>query len=418
MSRLPNRKTKIFRLIARLNTGGPARHVVWLTAGLPPEEFEGVLLCGTVPPGEGDMSYFAAENAVEPLIIPEMSRELSPKDVISLWKVYRQLRRVKPDIIHTHTAKAGTLGRVAGFCYRWLTPGALVGRPRRVFFVHTYHGHVFHSYYGRAKTLFFLTIERVLARLATHRVLVLSEQQRREIHEDFKVGAAHQFHIVPLGIDLQVFQNPHERRNILRAELKANEDEILIGIVGRLTEVKNHSLFLRVTKLWRERESENPQRIRFVIIGDGHLREQLETEARELSLTEKELVFVGERRDPHVFYPALDVTALTSHNEGTPLTLIEAMANALPVISTAVGGVVDLLGAKEKSGGGFEICERGVAIEPNNPESFYAGLKQIVENKRLRDKLSKRGAEFVAQNYSKERLISDVASIYRELLSR
>jgi glycosyltransferase involved in cell wall biosynthesis len=416
MPQSPSRKVKVFRLIARLNTGGPARHVVWLTAGLPEDEFETVLVCGTVPPGEGDMSYFAAENGVEPRIIPEMSRELSPKDVVSLWKVYRQICRDKPHIIHTHTAKAGTLGRVAGFFYKWLTPAALVGRPRRVRFVHTYHGHVFHSYYGRAKTLFFLTVERVLAFLATDRILVLSEQQRREIHEAFKVGRAAQFRIVPLGIDLQIFQNRQERRHILREELKADDDEILVGIVGRLTEVKNHSLFLRAAKLWQERQNENSPRVRFVIIGDGHLREPLEKEAVELGLTDKTLVFAGERKDPHVFYPALDVVALTSHNEGTPLTLIEAMANARPVISTAVGGVADLLGTKQFSAEKFEIAERGIAVEPNNSEAFYAGLKEIVENHRLRDKLSNVGEVFITKNYSKKRLLADIENLYRELL--
>ena len=209
-----NRKPKIFRVIARLNTGGPARHVVWLTAGLASDQFVSVLVCGSVPPGEGDMSYFAAQHNIEPFIIEQMSRELSPKDLISLVKLYRKLRRERPAIVHTHTAKAGTLGRAAGFVYRWLTPATLIGKPRQVRFVHTYHGHVFHSYYGKWKTLLFLTIERVLARIATDRILVLSEQQRREIHEDFRVGTKKQFRIVPLGIDLAPFENSGARRHV------------------------------------------------------------------------------------------------------------------------------------------------------------------------------------------------------------
>jgi hypothetical protein len=148
-------RIKIIRIIARLNVGGPARHVVWLTKELQDGEFQSVLLTGTVPAGEEDMSYFAAENNVHPIFIEQMSRELSPKDAISLWKVYRQIKREKPDIIHTHTAKAGTIGRVAGFFYRWLTFGTLIGKPRRVKLVHTYHGHVFHSYYGNLKTKIF-----------------------------------------------------------------------------------------------------------------------------------------------------------------------------------------------------------------------------------------------------------------------
>lgn len=414
-----NQKPKIFRVIARLNTGGPARHVVWLTAGLPSDQFDSILVCGSVPPGEGDMSYFAAEHQVEPFIIEEMSRELSAKDLISLVKLYRKLRRERPDIIHTHTAKAGTLGRAAGFLYRWLTPAALVGKPRAVRFVHTYHGHVFHSYYGRAKTLLFLTIERVLARVATDRILVLSEQQRREIHEDFAVGDQNQFRIVPLGIDFAPFENCVARRRNFRLELNAADTELLIGIVGRLTEVKNHRLFLHIAKLWRETAGsiQNPLQIRFIIIGDGHLREPLEREAVELGLTEKEVVFVGERHDPQNFYPALDIVALTSLNEGTPLTLIEAMANSRAVISTAVGGTIDLLGAKSAKIINFEIAERGILVESENARAFCDGLKVLIENHDLRREIAGRGSEYVMENYSKQRLIGDIETLYAELLA-
>src|SRR5829696_4270524 len=166
---------KIVRIIARLNVGGPARHVVWLTKNLQGQEFQSVLLTGTVPDGEEDMSYFAAENGVAPVFIPEMSRELSAKDIISLWKIFRLLMREKPDIIHTHTAKAGTIGRVAGFFYRWFLW-------KNLKMIHTYHGHVFHSYYGRRKTSLFLFIERVLA-LFTDRIIAISNQQKAEINE-------------------------------------------------------------------------------------------------------------------------------------------------------------------------------------------------------------------------------------------
>src|SRR4026207_1129770 len=157
--------TKIIRIIARLNVGGPAKHVVWLTAGLLEAGFNTLLVAGKVPAGEEDMSYFAAEASVTPLYIREMSREISLQDVVTVWKLFRLFLRERPDIVHTHTAKAGTVGRTAGFLYRWLTPGTLIGKPRRCKFVHTYHGHVFHSYYGRRRTQLFLTIERLLAKL-------------------------------------------------------------------------------------------------------------------------------------------------------------------------------------------------------------------------------------------------------------
>src|SRR5438270_12675336 len=191
---------KVVRLTARLNVGGPAKHVEWVEAGLRRRGVESLLVAGVGPPGEDDMGYFAESLGVRPVVIPEMSREVSPKDAVTVWKLFRLLLRERPDIVHTHTAKAGTVGRVAGLLYRWLTPSALLGRPRRCPFVHTYHGHIFHSYYGRFKTRIFLEIERMLARLATDRIIVISPQQYREIHEEFKVGRARQFAVIPLGL--------------------------------------------------------------------------------------------------------------------------------------------------------------------------------------------------------------------------
>jgi len=155
--------TKIVRVIARLNVGGPAKHVIWLTKGLSSPQFESLLIAGTVPSGEDDMGYFATEMGVTPVFVPEMSREISLKDALTVWKLYRLFRREQPDIVHTHTAKAGTVGRLAGLLYRWLTLRAFLGQPRPCYFVHTYHGHIFHSYYGPAKTRLFLSIEKILA---------------------------------------------------------------------------------------------------------------------------------------------------------------------------------------------------------------------------------------------------------------
>jgi len=418
---------KIVRIIARLNVGGPARHVVWLTAGLRDAGCESVLVAGVVPTGEDDMSYFAHERGVEPLIISQMSREISLKDVVTIWKLYRLLVRERPAIVHTHTAKAGTVGRISGLLYRWLTPATLVGRPRRCRFVHTYHGHIFHSYYGALKTRLFLLIEKALARLATDRIVVISPQQFREIHEEFGVGRARQFTVIPLGLDTSVFAQEQQRRHLLRDELGASEGDVLVGIVGRLTEVKNHALFLQIAARFEETASakEDARRVRFVVIGDGHLREKLEAQARALGL-ENIVSFLGTRNDPENFYPALDIVALTSLNEGTPLTLIEAMANGRPVIATAVGGVVDLLGERacdefsggaeeEDDGGGFQVCAHGIRVRPNDAEAFREGLAHLIDARDLRLAMGKRGQHFVARNYSKERLLADVTNLYHEL---
>jgi len=253
---------KILRIIARLNVGGPARHVVWLTSALQDDEFRSQLIAGSVPPGEDDMSYFAVENNVEPQYIHEMSREISASDINSLLKIYRQIKAEKPDIIHTHTAKAGTLGRVAGSMYRWLTWRTLIGRPRKVRMVHTFHGHVFHSYYSPAKTKIFLWIERLLAN-ASDRIIVISDQQFKEISSDFRIGNANKFSIVPLGIDLDAVSDDAADRKRLREEFGFDDNDVVVGFVGRLTEIKNLSLLLRTAALFK-----NDSDVKFAIIGD------------------------------------------------------------------------------------------------------------------------------------------------------
>lgn len=396
---------KIVRIIARLNVGGPARHVVWLTEALQTDEFQTALFAGTVPEGEEDMSYFAVENRVAPVYIEAMSRELSPKDLVSLWKIFRQLQKEKPDVIHTHTAKAGTVGRVAGFLYRWLAW-------KNVKIVHTFHGHIFHSYYGNFKTQIFLLIEKTLAKTATDKIIVISRQQLEEIHGRFGVGKKDQFQIVPLGIDLEAFADWRSKRHFLRGEIGAGADDILVGLVGRLTEVKNHRLFLEVVKLWRDQSL--PARVKFVVIGDGHLREPLEARAAELGVADS-VFFLGNRSDADVFYAGLDIVALTSLNEGTPLSLIEAMANEKPVIATVVGGVTDLLGQVTEQKPRFQICERGISTASGDAAGFCEGLQYLVNNEKMRETFARRGRDYVEAHYGKTRLVKEVKNLYRVL---
>ena len=404
--------TKVLRIIARLNVGGPARHVVWLSQGLKGAGYETLLVAGVVPPGEDDMSYIAAEAGVTPFVVPQMSREVSPKDALTIWKLFRLMLRERPAIVHTHTAKAGTVGRVAGLLYRWVTLSVLFGRPRRCHFVHTYHGHVFHSYYGPLKTRLFLVIEKFLARVVTDRIVVVSHQQRREINETFRVGTPEQFAVIPLGIDVSVYAEWEKRRPIARAELKANENDVLIGIVGRLTEIKNHKLFLEAAARLQKLTTSS---VRFMIIGDGNLRNELEAQAKSLGLHDS-VSFLGTRKDPENFYPALDIVALTSLNEGTPLTLIEAMANARPVVATAVGGVVDLLGQPRHKADGYTLCERGISVRSGDAEGFAQALAHLIEDEGLRRDLGRRGLDFVTQHYAKERLLADVSELYAQLV--
>ena len=405
---------KIIHIIARLNVGGPARQVVWLTDKLRNDEFESVLIAGTVPPGEENMGYFAAEHGVEPIYIPELSRELSPKDIVSLYKIYRELRRQKPDIIHTHTAKAGTVGRIAAFLYRWITLRTLIGKPRPVRVVHTFHGHVFHSYYGKFKTGLFVLIEQILAKTATNKIIVLAEQQLREIHQEFRVGSSGQFEIIPLGIEITELAENNGERDIIRNEINAGVDDLVVGFVGRLTEIKDVPLLLETVAAYERSDEPQKPRLKLAIVGDGNVREGLEELCGELGLSGV-VTFLGNRENVAELFAGMDIVALSSKNEGTPLSLIEAMAAGKPVISTAVGGVVDLVGDRCEEFDGFAVCERGISVDNATPESFSNGLIYLAKNEKLRQGLAVRGRDFVRERFSVDRLVTDVSALYHSL---
>lgn len=392
----------VVRIIDRLNVGGPAKHVTWLTAGLDPERFETTLITGVIPEGEGDMGYFARAAGVEPVVIEEMSRELSLGDIAVLFKILRELFRLKPHIIHTHKAKAGAVGRLAATIYKWLTPSALLLRPRRLVVIHTYHGHIFHSYYGAAKTRMFIAIERALARFCVDRIVAISERQRDEICRAFKVGRFDQFSVIPLGIDLDEIDS---RRGRLRREIGIDARGVLIGVVGRLCEVKNHAMLIESAAKMKSDGAA------FVIVGDGHLRAELESQAKTAGLDGR-LTFAGFRDAAASLYADFDIVALTSLNEGTPLTLIEAMGSGCAVASTEVGGVADLMGRRRETLDGFTVWDHGVTAPSRDAEAFTNGLRYLIERPDLRREMGERGHAFVLSRLSKERLIDDIENLY------
>lgn len=383
---------RVARVIARMNVGGPARHVSWLSAALNDERFQTTLITGRVAPGEEDMTSFAGSLGVEPVVLGDMTRALSWRDAIVVARLFRIFRRIQPDIIHTHTAKAGTVGRIAGVLYRVTTR-------RRVRFVHTFHGHVFHGYYGRAATALFLAIERFLARF-TDAIVVLSPRQRDEINGTYRIGRLGQFVIVPLGLDLSGFtgdRRPHEG--------------FVAAIVGRLTEVKGHDFFLRAFAAWSDPAG------RALVIGDGHLRPSLERTAAALGIADR-VTFTGMREDPESFYRDADLLVLTSRNEGTPLSILEAMADGVPVLATAVGGVPDLLGEPKETADGFTIAERGVMIAYGDVDGFVAAMRRLSSDRELRERLASAARAWVFAHHDKQRMVRDVTELYLRLLNR
>ena len=397
---------RVMRIIGRLNVGGPAKHVLWLNRRLG-GDFTRTLVCGSVAPGEAETSLTAAEEA-RVTRIAGMSRAIGIRDVVVIWKLVRMMRSFSPSIVHTHTAKAGAVGRIAASIYNLSV--AFSSKRVRCRIIHTFHGHVLHSYYGRFLTFVFVSLERLLARV-TDRIVVISERQLREINGTFRIGRASQFRIIPLGIDLPSVTGDREARQTFRNLHGFDDSQFVVGIVGRLTDIKNHEMFLAAAHALQKTEST----ARFVIIGDGLLRGALEQRARALGLGE--VVFTGMQHDPRTFFPALDLVVLTSLNEGTPLSLIEGMANGIPAVATNVGGVADLAGRVEVhlKESRVELRERFATVESRDVEAFVEAVRLLIRDVTLRRSFALRGRQFVEEHYSLRRLVADTEALYRQL---
>lgn len=404
---------RVINIITRLNVGGPSRHVAGLAAELRSAGCESILVAGAISANEDDMSYLTTAQEIDPIIIAEMGRKLSLRDLVVIWKLYRLFVLLKPDVVHTHTAKAGTVGRLAGLLYRTLDFAALRKDEHPCLFVHTYHGHVLRSYFGPVKTRFFLTIERLLARMATDRIVVISPGQYRELHEEFHIGQSRQYAVIPLGIDTDLFSYQKDDRTHVRRKLGFADDVVLIGIIGRLTKIKNHSLLLEAISHYRKNlKGASEARLRLLVFGDGELRTTLEEQVSALGI-EQYVSFLGTRRHLERFYPALDIIASSSLNEGTPLAVIEGMSNSRPIIATAVGGTVELLGKviERERVSQCDVCDRGVLVRFPEAEAFCRGLLELANDEGLRTRMAVRGRAFVESNHSMERY-QDVIQLY------
>lgn len=399
-------KIKVIRIIARLNIGGPAIHTVLLSDGLDKDKFQSILVSGRIDSNEGDMSYYARSKNVYPVIIPQLQREINPlKDFIALVKIYLLIKKEKPDIIHTHTAKAGALGRTAGVLYN------LLHRQNKCILVHTFHGTVLERYFGRFKSYFFIIIERTLAYFSNI-IIVVSVAVREEL-VNLKIGRPQKINVIPLGLELEGLLN------ILPAS--HNNSVCRFGIVGRLAPVKNHRLFLAAIKIFLSEYPQLASKCSFTIIGDGQLRYSLENEAYSLGI--KQVVqFYGWNLEAVDIYSSLDVVVLTSLKEGTPVSLIEAMAAARAVIATDVGGVRDIFNKNIPDDladtGKTKIYDNGILCRSSDAEGLAQAFSLLTNNSSLREEMGKRGRAFARNRFSKERLIKDVEMLYNNCLKR
>lgn len=392
---------RILRIINRLNLGGPTYNAAYLTKYLEPE-FETLLVSGMKDEAEESSEFIVKNLDLHPVYIPEMYRELHPfRDYKSYYRLRKIIDEFKPDIVHTHAAKAGAVGRLAA---------SHSGVP---VIIHTFHGHVFHSYFNPVKTRMFLEIERYLAKRTT-KIITLSEIQKEELSSQYKVAPLEKFEIVPLGFDLSKFEEGREeKRKKFRSEYNVAEDEIAIGIVGRLVPIKNHELFLKALKIVSQKTT---QKIRAFVIGDGEERKNIEHKASALGLkfnnsNLKEpniLTFTSWIKDIDVSNAGMDIIALTSNNEGTPVSLIEAQASARPIVSTSVGGIENIV-----------VKGQTALLSPiQNEKAFAENLLCLVENRERRYSMSQRGSAFVRDKFSYQRLCLDMGTLYHNLLGR
>jgi glycosyltransferase involved in cell wall biosynthesis len=390
----PDGSVRLVRVIARLNVGGPAIQAITLTRLLEARGYSTRLVRGREGADEGSMDYLASELSVSPTLIASMRREPGPGDLVALWRLVRIMRADRPQIVHTHAAKAGTLGRTA-------TLLAFPRRSRRPVLIHTFHGHSLTGYFDSRSARLFLGIERLLAR-RTSALVAVSPEVRDDLVA-LAVASPERFTVIPLGLDLSRFTDDtgrDARRASVRAQWGMQPEAHVVTLVARLVPIKRVDRFLRIARQLTDRPG-----VRFVIVGDGELREQL-IESDDARALGDRLHWAGFRRDmPDVCF-ASDVVVLTSDNEGTPVSLIEAQAAAVPVVGTDVGGVRSAV----------LDGQTGLLAAVDDEAGVAAAIARLLDDSEFATRAGRAGRDHALRSFSLQRLVDDLDAMYRSLL--
>jgi glycosyltransferase involved in cell wall biosynthesis len=382
---------RVLRVIARLNMGGPAIHVATLAAGLETRGYHTTLVAGSLARGEDSMAFLADRLGVPVVSVPEIQREISAlHDARSVARVAALIRSMRPHILHTHTAKAGVIGRAAALAAGPFKPPVVL---------HTFHGHVLKGYFDPLRTGFFRHIERVFAR-ASDALVAVSPEVRDELVA-FGIAPREKFAVIRLGIPLAERLGDPSAGVDYRRAYGIPQDSFVIGWVGRMTAVKAAAAALEIVHALRQ----NGLEAVLCMVGDGPDRDRLEELAHELNIT-RFCFFVGYQSDVAGFYNLFDAFLLPSVNEGTPVSAIEALAAARPVVATRVGGVPDVVRD------GID----GFLVAPGDIEGAAAKLATLASDPGLRRTLGESGRARVLARYSVGRLVEDVDRLYRALL--
>jgi glycosyltransferase involved in cell wall biosynthesis len=386
----------IVRIIARLNIGGPARHAIVLAEGLRDRGFESLLVYGSVDTDEGSFETLLRPRPIRHEKIPRLGRQIRPwTDLHVLYQLTRLLYRERPDVVHTHTAKAGTVGRLAALLYN-----VTRRRSKRCIVVHTFHGHVFSGYFGPAGNLAVRVTERMLARI-TDRIVAISESQRRDLIDRYRIAPAWKTAVIELGIELGSLLTL-ETNTTLRVSLGFTAEHVVFGFVGRLVPIKDVPCLLEAFRQVIDRVPA----ARLMIVGDGPRRADLEQLADTLALTPY-VRFTGWQHDLCAVYGAMDVGVLSSRNEGTPVTVIEAMAAGKPVVATAVGGVQDVI----------QHDATGLVVPPADPAALAAAMIRLAQHPAERHRLGRQGRVATTSRFTTDRLLTGADQLYWQALS-
>ena len=385
-------RVKVLRVIARLNMGGPALHVAYLTAGLAERGYDTTLVAGSLARGEDSMAFVVEARGVEVVRIDELHREISPlRDLVAVFRLARLIRAERPQILHTHTAKAGAIGRLA----------ALVAGPDAPpIVVHTFHGHVLHGYFDPARTWVFRQLERYLALTST--ALIAVSPQVRDDLVSLGVAPAGKFAVIRLGIELdERVALDGTMRDGARRALGIAPERFVVGWVGRMTGVKRTDDVVRAFAALRGRGVDAC----LCVVGDGPDRDAIERAAHDLGVI-RDCLFLGYQEDVARFFAVFDAFVLSSVNEGTPVVAIEALAAARPVVATRVGGVPDVV---TEGVDGFLVPQGDVG-------ALAERLAVLAADPELRGAMGEAGRARVLPRYAVSRLIDDVDRLYRSLL--
>ena len=378
-------RPSILRIITRLNVGGPARQAILLSKAMAQHGFDSELVCGSEDEREGRVGTIG----VKYTRIPSLKRSVDPlRDLRSLMTLRRLVRRRSPHIVHTHLAKAGALGRLAA---------SLAHVPA---IVHTFHGHVLEGYFAQASNRTFLTVERQLAR-RSHALIAVSTAVRDELLE-LGLGRPDQWRVIPVGLNLRPYLEETTSEEDPRELVGLPRDQVLVGLVGRLVPVKDVKTFLEAAATVANRRRD----VMFIVAGDGELRPSLEE--RAMKLLGNRIKFLGWVSNLAALYSALDIVVLTSRHEGTPTALVEAAASARPVVATRVGGVPEIV----RDG------LTGLLVRPGSPRYIADAVLSLLADPDRGRKMGVAARDWVRDRFTLERLSSDLAGLYSELLAR